>query len=84
LASFFSSTMAAIIGEATLEFIGLGNVSVVSLGTMLYCAQANGALLAGFWWWFLPPGICIALIGTSFALMNFAIDEISNPKLRKR
>ncbi len=84
MASFFQSTMAAIIGEATLEFIGLGNVSVVSWGTLLYWAQTNGALLSGAWWWFLPPGICIALIGTSFALMNFAIDEISNPKLRKR
>ncbi len=84
MASFFTSTMAAIIGATTLEFIGLGNPSVVSWGTMLYWAQVNSALLAGSWWWFLPPGICIALIGTSFALMNFAIDEISNPKLRKR
>jgi len=84
MASFFQSTMGAIIGEATLEFIGLGNVSVVSWGTILYWAQTNGALLANSWWWFLPPGICIALIGTSFALMNFAVDEISNPKLRKR
>lgn len=84
MASFFQSTMAAIIGEATLEFLGLGNVSIVSWGTILYWAQTNGALLANAWWWFLPPGICIALIGTSFALMNFAIDEISNPKLRKR
>jgi len=84
MASFFSSTMAAIMGEATLEFLGLGNVSVVSWGTILYWAQNSGALLSGAWWWFLPPGICIALIGTSFALMNFAIDEISNPKLRKR
>jgi len=84
MASFFQSTMGAIMGEATLEFIGLGNVSIVSWGTVLYWAQTNGALLSGAWWWFLPPGICIALIGTSFALMNFAIDEISNPKLRKR
>ena len=84
MASFFQATMAAIIGEATLEFLGLGNVSIVSWGTILYWAQNNSALLAGAWWWFLPPGICIALIGTSFALMNFAIDEISNPKLRKR
>jgi peptide/nickel transport system permease protein len=84
MASFFQMTMAAIIGEATLEFLGLGNVSIVSWGTILYWAQNNGALLSGAWWWFLPPGIAIALIGTSFALMNFAIDEISNPKLRKR
>lgn len=84
MAEFFASSMAAILGEATLEFIGLGNVTVVSWGTILFWAQANGALLAGSWWWFLPPGICIALVGMSFVLINFAIDEISNPRLRKR
>ncbi|OHD22566.1 MAG: peptide ABC transporter permease [Spirochaetes bacterium GWB1_59_5] len=84
MAEFFATSMAAILGEATLEFIGLGNVTVVSWGTILFWAQANGALLAGSWWWFLPPGICIALVGTSFILINFAIDEISNPRLRKR
>lgn len=83
-AEFFALSMAAILGEATLEFIGLGNVTVVSWGTILYWAQANGALAAGSWWWFLPPGICIALTGVSFVLINFAIDEISNPRLRKR
>ena len=84
MATFFTSTIAAIIGEATLEFIGLGNIAAVTWGTMLFWAQNNGALLFGAWWWFLPPGIFIGLLGTSFALMNFAIDEISNPKIRKR
>lgn len=84
MATFFTSTIAAVIGEATLEFIGLGNVSSVTWGTMLFWAQNNGALLYGAWWWFLPPGLFIGLLGTSFALMNFAIDEISNPKIRKR
>lgn len=84
MAEFFASCMMAIMGEASLEFIGLGNVTVVSWGTILYWAQANGALLGGAWWWFLPPGICIALLGVSFVLINFAIDEISNPRLRKR
>ena len=84
MATFFTSTIAAIIGEATLEFIGLGNVSTVTWGTMLFWAQNNSALLFGAWWWFLPPGLFIGLLGTSFALMNFAIDEISNPKMRKR
>ncbi len=84
MAEFFATSMAAILGEATLEFIGLGNVTVVSWGTILFWAQANGALLSGAWWWFVPPGLCIALIGTSFVLINFAIDEISNPRLRKR
>ncbi|ADK80295.1 ABC transporter permease [Sediminispirochaeta smaragdinae] len=84
MAIFFTSTIAAIIGEATLEFIGLGNVSTVTWGTMLFWAQNNAALLMNAWWWFLPPGLGIGLLGTSFALMNFAIDEISNPKIRKR
>ena len=84
MATFFTSTIAAIIGEATLEFIGLGNISAVTWGTMLFWAQNNAALLSGAWWWFLPPGIFIGLLGTSFALMNFAIDEISNPKIRQR
>lgn len=84
MSEFFASCMMAIMGEAALEFIGLGNVTVVSWGTILFWAQANGALLGGAWWWFLPPGICIALLGVSFVLINFAIDEISNPRLRKR
>ncbi len=84
MAIFFTSTIASIIGEATLEFIGLGNISTVTWGTMLFWAQNNSALLLGAWWWFLPPGLFIGLLGTSFALMNFAIDEISNPKIRKR
>jgi peptide/nickel transport system permease protein len=84
MAEFFSASMAAVLGEATLEFIGLGNVAVVSWGTILYWAKNNGALLSGAWWWFLPPGLCIALMGTAFVLINFAIDEISNPRLRKR
>jgi len=84
MAEFFQACMSAMLGEATLEFIGLGNLSVVSWGTILYWAQTNGALLSGAWWWFLPPGLCIALMGTAFILINFAIDEISNPKLRRR
>ncbi|HUX42928.1 MAG TPA: ABC transporter permease [Rectinemataceae bacterium] len=84
MAEFFAMSMIAMMGEATLEFIGLGNVSVVSWGTILFWAQTNGALLSGAWWWFLPPGLAIALVGTSFVLINFAIDEISNPRLRKR
>ncbi len=84
MATFFISTIAAIINEATLEFIGLGNVSAITWGTMLFWAQNNSALLFGAWWWFLPPGLFIGILGTCFALMNFAIDEISNPKIRKR
>lgn len=84
MSEFFSVSLSAILGEATLEFIGVGNITVVSWGTILYWAQANGAILMGAWWWFLPPGLLIALTGTAFVLINFGIDEISNPRLRKR
>jgi peptide/nickel transport system permease protein len=66
----------------TLAFLGLTNVSTWNWGTMLYWAQSNNAGLAGEWWWVGPPGIMIALIGTSLALINFGIDEFINPRLR--
>ncbi len=82
VANFFSATLYAILGEASLEFLGLGNVNLVTWGTILYWAQNNQALLNGAWWWILAPGLCISLLGAGFALLNFSMDEISNPKLR--
>jgi len=84
MATFLSSTVAAVLGEASLSFLGLGDLTVVSWGTLLYWARNSAALLYGAWWWFLPPGLAIGLLGTALALLNFAIDEISNPKLRQR
>jgi peptide/nickel transport system permease protein len=66
----------------TLAFLGLTNVSTWNWGTMLYWAQSSNAGLANEWWWIGPPGIMIALIGTSLALINFGIDEFINPRLR--
>ncbi len=84
IANFFSATLYAILGEASLEFLGLGNVNLVTWGTILYWAQNNQALLNGAWWWILAPGLCISLLGAGFALLNFSLDEISNPRLRGR
>lgn len=84
VAHFFGATIGAILGEAGLEFLGLGNMSAISWGTILYWAQTNGALTFGLWEWAAVPGLLIALLGMSFALMNFAVDEITNPRLRKR
>ncbi|HOA16553.1 MAG: ABC transporter permease [Fervidobacterium sp.] len=81
---FFSSVLYAIIGEASLSFLGLSDVSKVTWGTMLYWAQSANALLNGMWYWVLAPGLCIALLGTAFALVSFSIDEITNPRLRAR
>ena len=66
----------------TMAFLGLTNLSTWNWGTMLYWAQSNNAALAGEWWWVAPPGIAIALVGTSLSLINFGIDEFINPRLR--
>lgn len=81
---FFSSVLYAILGEASLSFLGLSDVSKTSWGTILYWAQSANALLNGMWYWVLAPGLCIASLGTAFALISFSIDEITNPRLRAR
>jgi peptide/nickel transport system permease protein len=48
----------------------------------LYWAQQAGALGGGLWWWFIPPGLCIATLGAGLALINFGIDEVADPRLR--
>ena len=80
--NFIFATISAILTEATLEFLGLSDLTQVSWGTMLYWAQNNDALLGGRWFWFVPPGVCIALLCTSLALINYGIDSIVNPRLR--
>ncbi len=82
VSSWIGAVLYAILTEAAYEFIGLGDPNVVTWGTTLYWAQNNGALLTGAWWTFIPPGICIALVGLSLTLINYAIDEITNPRLR--
>lgn len=80
-ASFFGTALYAVLSEAGLAYLGMGDVSQVTWGTMLYWAGARGALLQGAWWWIAAPGLMIALLGTAFALINFGIDEITNPRI---
>ena len=83
LASSLLFTVLYSIGAyVTLAYIGLTSTSVWNWGTMLFWAQTNNAPLSGEWYWFVPPGICIALVGTGLALLNFGIDEFINPRLR--
>lgn len=79
---FVFAVISAILGEAGLSFIGLGASNSSTLGTMLFYAQNGFALPLGAWWWFVPPGLVIALYGMGLALINFSIDEIINPKLK--
>jgi len=82
VAIFLGAALYSVLAAAVLQYIGLGDSSDLSWGNMLYWAQHNGALLAGSPWWVLAPGLCIALLGAAFALVNYAFDEISNPALR--
>ncbi|HZR41005.1 MAG TPA: ABC transporter permease [Ktedonobacteraceae bacterium] len=82
VAGLIGTIVYVILAAATLDFLGLGTATQVDWGTMLYWAQNNDALLLGAWWWFVPPGLCIALIGTALALINYGIDEVANPRLR--
>lgn len=72
----------AILGEAGLSYLGLGASGTFTWGTMLYYAQNGLALRLGAWWWFVPPGLLLALFGAALALINFSIDEKINPRLR--
>lgn len=80
--NFIGSVIFAVITEATLEFLGLGDPNTVSWGIMLYNAQNSSALSVGAWWDLLSPCLALALLGLGLAMINFAIDEIANPRLR--
>jgi peptide/nickel transport system permease protein len=82
--SFFAAATAAVMAEASLEFLGLGDPSAVSWGTILYYAQQQNALLTGQWVLVFAPGLAIALLALSFTLINFGVDALSNPRLREK
>ena len=82
VANFLGAAVYAVLAAAGLQFIGLGNPNELSWGTMLFWAENNGALSAGSPLWAIVPGLCIALLGAGFALLNYAFDEITNPALR--
>ena len=82
-ASFLGTVTGAILTQASLAFLGLTNVTEWSWGTILYWAQVSSALLTDSWWWFVPAGAAIALLGTGLSLVNFGIDEFINPRLRQ-
>ncbi|WP_371599662.1 ABC transporter permease [Streptomyces sp. NBC_00564] len=71
----------AILAEATLAFLGLGDPTVVSWGGLLQDAREAGAVSAGKWWYLVPPGIAIAGVALAFTLCGRAVESVLNPKL---
>ncbi|HTP02171.1 MAG TPA: ABC transporter permease [Anaerolineales bacterium] len=82
VASFFGNVIYAIAADVGLAFLGFENVTTVSWGTMLYWAQNNSALLTGAWWTFVPPGLCIALVAFGTTMLIYAVDQVTNPRLK--
>jgi peptide/nickel transport system permease protein len=82
VANFLGAAVYSVLTAAGLQFLGLGDPNSMSWGTMLYWSQNQSALQTGMPLWSIAPGLCVALLGAAFALVNYAFDEISNPALR--
>jgi peptide/nickel transport system permease protein len=75
LPKFMLTIAAAMISEASLSFLGLGDAGMKSWGMMLNFAFQKGALVNGMWWWFLSPGLCITLVVAAVVLMGISQEE---------
>jgi peptide/nickel transport system permease protein len=82
MSSLFGAVIYTIGADAGLAFLGFENLNIVSWGTMLYWASNSSALLQEAWWTFLPPGLCIALVSFATTMLIYAMDEVTNPRLR--
>jgi peptide/nickel transport system permease protein len=74
----------AILSEATLTFLGLGNPTDVSWGTMINQALTSSAVSRGAWWYLLPPGIAIVVVVLGFTMTGRAVEHILNPRMATR
>lgn len=84
IGEFVQATAGAILLEASLSFLGLGDPLQKSWGAILYWAQVRGAFLTPAWqWWVLPPGLMIMAAALGFALIGFALEQRVNPRLRQ-
>jgi peptide/nickel transport system permease protein len=74
----------AILSEAALAFLGLGDPLRISWGSMLENAFSSGAPSAGAWWYVIPPGLCITLLVLSVSILGYLFEEQVNPRLREQ
>jgi len=83
LSKFVLTVAAAMLMEASLSFLGLGDPMVKSWGMMLHYAFGRGGFIQGLWWWYVPPGLCIGLCILALTLIGFAFEGESDPRLRR-
>lgn len=88
VATMIYQVASAMMAEAGLAFLGLGDPSHKSWGMILHYAETSGGWYANMgypaWWWIVPPGLCVALTVASLVLIGQAMEEIINPRLRRR
>ncbi|WP_440059617.1 ABC transporter permease [Thermogladius sp. 4427co] len=72
----------AIFAHAALVFLGVGNLNDISWGTILHFAYTSGSFTAGYWWYFLPPGIMLLVLVLGFMLLGIGLEEIFNPRIK--
>ncbi|MDA1095771.1 MAG: ABC transporter permease [Chloroflexi bacterium] len=84
IAQMIFFTPAAILAEAGLSFLGLGDPSLPTWGQILEQSFRTGAIYVGYWWWILPPGILIVITAMAFVLLALALEPVLNPRLRGR
>jgi len=88
MATMIYSVAGAMMAEAGLAFLGLGDPGNKSWGMILHYAQTSGGWYANMgypaWWWIIPPGLCVAFTITSLVLIGQTMEEIINPRLRRR
>jgi peptide/nickel transport system permease protein len=78
---FIGGVTYSILASTGLAFLGLASTQDVTWGTNLFWAQNGGALMIGAWWAFMPSGFAVALVAFGLALINYGMDEITNPRL---
>ena len=74
---------AAILAEAGLSFLGLGDPSLPTWGQILEQGFKTGAVFLGWWWWVIPPGVLIVVTAVTFMLLALAVEPVVNPRLRR-
>ena len=84
IANAILAVISGVISEASLSFLGLGDPSQMSWGTVIYFSMIGGAIYNGGWAWVAAPGLCISLIGLGTTFLGSTINVISNPRLRRR
>ena len=72
----------AILSETTLSFLGLGDPTQISWGTMLEDAFTAGALSLEAWWYYIPPGLAVLVVVLAFTFIGRAIEAVLDPRLR--